>query len=274
MGFPSRFAVGAGPFSGPPAILPAAVDGRDGAVIGSREASVLAPVAHELRGPVMALTLAAEVLVQDAGTLRPGRLHDLLQAMHARTLWLQGLVENLLYAALAEQGRVHMQPAALDLREVAAEIRPVVAPILQQRGQRLTVRARGAPSAIRADGRRIGQVLVNLILNASKYSPLGAPIGVVLTPGRRPGTVRVAVEDRGRGLPPGAAERLFQPFYRPSAARATADGVGLGLAIVRSVVEAHGGRVGAENRPGGGARFWFELPERGAPGGPAHPFRA
>jgi signal transduction histidine kinase len=174
-------------------------------------------------------------------------------------------VENLLYAALAGQGQVRLRPAALDLRLVAAEIRPVVAPLLEQRGQRLTLRARGAPGVVAADGRRVGQVLVNLILNASKYSPDGTPVAVVLAPGRRPGAVRVAVEDRGPGLPPGDPARLFRPFYRPAAARAAA-GVGLGLAIVRSVVEAHGGQVGAENRPGGGARFWFELPALNAPG--------
>jgi two-component system sensor histidine kinase KdpD len=223
----------------------------------------------------MALTLAAEVLVQDVDVLERDRLRDLLRAMHARALWLQGLAENLLYAVLAEQGRVRLQRAALDVRDVAAEIRPVVEPILQRRGQRLTLRTRGAGPAVPAvpaDGRRLGQVLVNLILNASKFSPPGAPITVVVGPGRRPGAVRVAVEDRGRGLPPGAPERLFRPFYRPQAAR-DSDGMGLGLAIVRSVVEAHGGRVGAANRPGGGARFWFELPARGDPGGAARRVR-
>jgi two-component system sensor histidine kinase KdpD len=100
---------------------------------------------------------------------------------------------------------------------------------------------------------------VNLIANASKYSAADTRISVRLT--TQDGLVRVAVADRGPGLPQAGGARLFEPFYRGEEA-ATADptGVGLGLAIVRAVVDAHGGKVGAANRRSGGANIWIELP--------------
>ena len=85
-------------------------------------------------------------------------------------------------------------------------------------------------------------------------------IRVTLT--RTPAAVRVAVEDRGPGIPAGAVARVFEPFYQAATPTAPGQrGVGLGLAIVKEIVEAHGGRVGAENRRGGGARVWCELPQ-------------
>jgi two-component system sensor histidine kinase KdpD len=135
----------------------------------------------------------------------------------------------------------------------------VVEPLLAQRGQRLRVRSRGAAAEVSGDGRRLGQVLVNLILNASKFGEPNSPIDVTLSFSGE--LVRVAVADRGPGLPEGGAQRLFEAYVRSAAATQSGkEGVGLGLAIVRSIVEAHSGRVGGENRRGGGARFWFELP--------------
>jgi signal transduction histidine kinase len=113
-----------------------------------------------------------------------------------------------------------------------------------------------------ADSRRLGQVLINLILNASKFGEEKTPIDVTISV--RGGGVHVAVSDRGPGVSSDQADRLFEPYYRaPASAASGKDGVGLGLSIVKSIVEAHGGRVGVENRRGGGARFWFFIPTVG-----------
>jgi two-component system sensor histidine kinase KdpD len=232
--------------------------------------AIISTVAHELRGPLMALATSAELLVADFDSLAPEQIREMVAAIHCRALWLQELVENLLCAASLREGRlaIHVQP--LNLIEVVAEVRQVVNPLLRRRDQRLRIHDVSPIQLpeVHADGRRLGQVLVNLILNASKFSPPGSPVEVVL--GARGPMMRVTVADRGPGLPTGLIEQLFEPFFRaPSSqsapllgvAGATApEGVGLGLAIVKEIVARHGGSVGAANRRGGGARFWFELP--------------
>jgi two-component system sensor histidine kinase KdpD len=214
-------------------------------------------VAHELRGPLMALATSSELLVEDFESLPPEQVREMVAGIHGRALWLQGLVENLLAAATLQEGRLYLHIQPTNLKEVVTEVQQVVQPLLNRRGQRLRVRARGRLPEVPADSRRIGQVVVNLVLNASKFSPDGTEILVTLS--GRGGGVQVSVLDDGPGLPDGLAERLFEPFYRaPTTERQ--EGIGLGLAIVKSIIERHGGRTGAENRPEGGARFWFELP--------------
>jgi two-component system sensor histidine kinase KdpD len=183
----------------------------------------------------------------------------MVTTMHRGALWLHGLVENLLCAATIRDGRFQVHRQTVALEDVIDEVRPVVAPLLGQKGQRLETSNKGAIPEISADPRRIGQVLVNLIGNASKYTDDSSPIELsVAIHGE---SVRVTVADRGPGIPAGTEDQLFEPFYRAgSAARSAKEGVGLGLSIVRSIVDAHDGRVGAVNRPGGGACFWFELP--------------
>ena len=109
----------------------------------------------------------------------------------------------------------------------------------------------------------IEQVLINLLDNALKYTPPGSPIEV--TRGRTTGgAVLIEVADRGPGLPPGEERRIFEKFHRADAAPSVR-GAGLGLAICRGIVQAHGGRIWAENRPGGGVAFRFTLPLTEAP---------
>ena len=108
----------------------------------------------------------------------------------------------------------------------------------------------------------IEQVFINLVENAVKYTPPGTPIEISATAVE--GAVRVDVSDRGPGLPPGEETRIFEKFYRAPGATSTS-GVGLGLTICRGIITAHGGRIWAENRPGGGAVFHFTLPFAGAP---------
>lgn len=108
----------------------------------------------------------------------------------------------------------------------------------------------------------VGQVLVNLLENAVNYSPSGTPIDISVT--ASPREVTVSIADRGPGLRPGDETRVFEKFYRANG-KASRSGAGLGLAICRGIVELHGGRIWAENRPGGGAVFRFMLPIVGTP---------
>jgi signal transduction histidine kinase len=221
--------------------------------------SVLATVAHELRGPLTALATSSELLAEDFVHLDPSQVRDMLGAMHRRTLWLQGLVENLLCAATIRDGRLQLFCQSLGLADMLDDVRAVVGPILAQRGQRLRVRMSSDLPEVLADSRRLGQVLINLILNASKFGAVNTSIDVRAS--IRDGAVRVVVADRGPGVSMQQAQRLFEPYFRSTVTAGTSrEGVGLGLSIVKSIVEAHGGAVGVENRRGGGARFWFSIP--------------
>ena len=225
----------------------------------AHELTVLATVAHELRGPLTALATSSELLAEDFAHLDPEQVKSMLEAMHRRTLWLQGLVENLLCAATIREGRLQLHCQPLSLADLLADVQAVVGPLLAQRGQKLRTRMPNKLPEVLADGRRLGQVLVNLILNASKFGPPNSSIDVTIS--ARDGVVRVTVADRGPGVAPEHAERLFEPYFRaPGTAGSGKDGVGLGLSIVKSIVEAHGGLVGVETRRGGGAQFWFSLP--------------
>src|ERR1051325_5167369 len=143
------------------------------------ELTVLATVAHELRGPLHALATSSELLAEDFLHLNPQQVKSMLDAMHRRTLWLQGLVENLLCAATIREGRLQLHRQSFGVADLLADVDAVVGPLLAQRDQRLRVRMSPGLPAILADSRRLGQVLVNLILNASKFGPSNSTIDLV-----------------------------------------------------------------------------------------------
>src|SRR5438105_3416468 len=190
------------------------------------ELSVLATVAHELRGPLTALATSSELLAEDFLDLDPAQVKAMLEAMHRRTLWLQGLVENLLCAATIREGRLTLYRQSLSLSDLLADVEAVVGPLLAQRGQRLRVRFGQGVAEVLGDSRRLSQVLVNLILNASKFGPANSPIDLTIT--GRGNAVRISVADRGPGVPGEYVQRLFEPYYRdPASVGSGKDGVGL-----------------------------------------------
>jgi two-component system, OmpR family, sensor histidine kinase KdpD len=216
----------------------------------------LATLAHELRAPLHSLSASAAVLAEDLDELSPDQIRQMARAIQRRAVWLQGLTENLLCAATTERGGLSIMPELYDLRAVVEETVLVLEPILTRRGQRVELSLPTAPATALVDARRFGQALANLILNASKYSDPGAPIQVTVAPAGGSGRWRVTVADEGMGLPPGDVAALFEPYVRGAD---TGDGLGLGLAVVKSIAAAHNGLVGAAPREGRGAEFWIEL---------------
>jgi K+-sensing histidine kinase KdpD len=227
-----------------------------------REAlGLLSTVAHELRAPLTSVMMASDVLAEHFEELGAEEITKRLLTIRQGTLWMQGLVANLLCAAVIQAGHFQLRREPVCLRDVLAEIQLVIEPLLVQKGQRLRVSASGNLPEVPADRRRIGQVLMNLLSNASKFGKPDTVIGVALTAARTGDVARVAVTDSGPGISPADRMSLFEPFQRAAeASQAGKEGVGLGLAIVKAIVEAHGGRVGARNRRSGGACFWFDLP--------------
>ncbi|UCC64358.1 MAG: hypothetical protein JSV36_04685, partial [Anaerolineae bacterium] len=150
------------------------------------------------------------------------------------------------------------------LGDIIAEAIRTMQPLLDKHGQRLMVELPAAIPVVQADPRRTVQVLVNLLSNASKYGPDEAEIAIGAA--RREGWVRVTVADQGPGVPSAYRDLVFHRFERPETDHTKAQyGVGLGLSVVKAIVEAHGGQVGVDDQPGSGSAFWFTLPVVSAP---------
>lgn len=219
----------------------------------------LANITHEFRTPLAALAASVELLRDQAPTLSPAELRELLNSVHLSVLDLQTLVDNLLESASIEAGRFHVFARPCRLRDIIVEARHVIQPLLDKHGQQVTFSVPEALPPVRADFRRTVQVLVNLLDNASKYGTEGGRITLVVE--FRAPWVRVAVTDDGTGIPLELRRNLFRRFSRLEAARESRQaGAGLGLSVVKAIVEAQGGEVGVQNASvGGGTCLWFTL---------------
>jgi two-component system sensor histidine kinase KdpD len=220
-----------------------------------QRASDLSTIAHEMRTPLSALQTTSELLDRDFEELEQQQMRSMVSSIHRGVVWLRGLMENLLTAASVQDGRFEIHRRPIDLRDVVAEVRHLSRPLLARKQQQVRVRSARSLPRVAADERRLAQVVLNLVTNASKYSGIGTRIDVTIS--TRSGKVRVTVADRGPGIPAGSAARIFEPYERGG--RTDGDGVGIGLSVVRSILEAHGGTVGVKNRRAGGSVFWFEL---------------
>jgi two-component system sensor histidine kinase KdpD len=167
-------------------------------------------------------------------------------------------VDNLLESVNIEAGRFSIQRRATDLNQVLANAITMVQPLLDRRDQQLSLAEPLLLPPIHADATRLTQVIINLLANASKYSPLETGIDVCVE--HDDGMVRVCVADRGKGIPAEERAHLFDRFVRLSDSTTEQYGIGLGLSVVKAIVEGHGGTVGVDERPGGGSVFWFTLP--------------
>lgn len=216
---------------------------------------LVANVSHELRTPISALRALLENLLD--GVERPDP--ETLQVMLAQTERLGRLVDQLLELSRLESGDVPM------VRERFA-LPPLVARVLSEidvmRGRRDVELAQDLPKdlpPVYADAERVHQVLFNLLDNAVRFTPPGGR--VMVRASTKNGSVDVAVADTGPGIASEHLPRVFERFYRVDPGRSRDEGgTGIGLAIARSVVEAHGGRIWAESQPGKGSVFTFELP--------------
>lgn len=218
---------------------------------------LLYSVAHELRGPLGVLENSIDIIATEQDDLLPGEIARLATTAQRTARRLRSLMEDLLSAGAIQAGRIAVDPQPLEVSELIESAAELVQPALDERQQRLEVDVAVGGAAVSADPRYARQVLTNLISNASKYSPHSTAIRVVAR--RVADDVRIAVEDRGPGIAPEDKDALFERFYR-ARPRGSEPGVGLGLAIAKGIVDAHGGRMGLESVLGAGSRFWFTLP--------------
>jgi PAS domain S-box-containing protein len=219
----------------------------------------LANVAHEFRTPLSALAASVELLIDQAPDLSPAELEELLISLHLGTLGLQTLIDNLLESASIETGHFRVHPRPSNLTDIIGDAIDMMQPLLDKHAQRLVLELPVEIPTVLADPRRTVQVLINLLSNASKYGPDDAEIEISVTVGGP--WAKVTVSDSGPGIPPTQRKNLFQRFVYSRTGNDKAQvGAGLGLSVVKAVVEAHGAEVGIDERPGGGSTFWFTLP--------------
>jgi two-component system sensor histidine kinase KdpD len=176
------------------------------------------------------------------------------EAIEHEALRLNRLVGNLLDLSRIESGSLKPDKGWYDLAALVGEVLGRLKPVTAGHGVSVEL-AEDLPP-IPLDYIEIDEVLTNLVENATKYTPPGSEIAIAAR--QLDGEVEVEVADRGPGIPAAALRRIFEPFYRVEGARAR--GTGLGLAVAKGLIEAHGGRIWVENRPDGGAKFAFTLP--------------
>jgi len=217
--------------------------------------NMTADIAHELRTPLSVIRANLEAVLD--GVFEPST--ENVAAIHKETVLLSRLVDDLQELALAEAGQLRIEREPTDLVDLAERVVTGVAARAEGEGITLVKELASDLPSVSADSQRIGQVLSNLIDNALRHSSEG---GQVTVRARQAGQmVQVDVVDEGPGVSPEELSLVFERFYRGDKARSRqTGGAGLGLSIVRQLVEAHGGRVWVESTEGQGATFSFTLP--------------
>jgi len=216
--------------------------------------SLLSSVSHDLRTPLAAITGAVTTILEGSGRLEAATRQELLESVRDEAERLNRLVQNLLEMTRLESGALQLRRELHPIEEVIGAALGRFAKSLGTR--RVTTRVPRDLPLVAIDDVLVEQVLVNLFDNTLKYTPPTSPIEIIATATDRNLTVEIA--DHGPGLPPGEEDKVFDKFYRAHAIGGR--GAGLGLAICRGIVRAHGGRIWAQNLPGGGVAFLFTLP--------------
>ena len=208
---------------------------------------------HELRTPVAVILAQCEEAQAD-----PSQRDHALQVIQSQARGMSALISQLLTLARADQGRLNLEKEPIDLGELTQMVAAQTEELAAATGIRVECRA-DAGLWVQGDETMLVRMLLNLTENAVKYGREGGFVRITLS--RQGDCLEGRVEDDGIGITPQQQERIWERFYQADPSRSSSQGgVGLGLPMVRTIVQAHGGRVWAESRPGGGSVFLFRLP--------------
>ncbi len=223
----------------------------------------VAMVAHDLKNPVLAMEIAARLLRRSAGDEQAFRTY--LDAMEEEMHRLRTIVRDLTDDVQVASGHFSLQRAPVDLGAIVRQL--IQAQATAWASHQLVVETAPRCTVV-GDARRLERVVQNLVSNAVKYGPCHARITVRVE--KKDRFALLTVSDQGRGIAPEDLQVIFQPFGRGRSADMSAEGAGMGLYVVKQIVEAHGGRIEVESEPGQGATFRVSLPlaqEQSFPGG-------
>lgn len=218
----------------------------------------LLTVSHELRTPVTSVKGFAEMLIGKENSLNQ-RQREAIEAINESAGELTALIDDLLDLARSDAGRLRINQRPTAVRPLLDRVARRMRPGLEARDQRLTVSSPAKLPRIKADPERISQVLTNLLGNACKYAPQGSSVRLSAQPNGR--VVKIEVADEGPGIPAEDLEHVFERFWRADSSESqSVGGTGLGLSIARSLVELHGGTIGARSEEGEGTTISFTIP--------------
>ncbi len=216
-------------------------------------------IAHDLRSPLGAMLMRTDLILRGHRGVLSAELIGDLRKMDGNMRRLVALINDFLDFARMEDAAHKMARARVDLAELMVEVVDEFKPVIESTRQTMQIDAKAGATVALGDKGRLRQVLTNLLTNAIKFAPQG---GVIALRARTVGRwCELSVEDDGPGIPPETLPTLFKRYSRGPTGQGQAAGTGLGLLIVREIVEAHGGTVGVESTPGRGSRFWFRVPE-------------
>jgi len=218
-------------------------------------ASLMQMVAHDLRSPLMSCMISLDIILDRESASLSEKGQKQLGAMQINLDRLIGLTNDLLLIEQYENDQLALDRGPENIKEIVEQAIAAVSALAQ--AKKLTVRNLAAQEYVNVDRNRIVQVVVNYLSNAIKFSP--AEGSIEITSEVIPGRLTVSVRDHGKGLTKEEKAKLFQKFAQTKEGK-TAGGAGLGLAICKSIVKAHGGSVGVSSESGKGAVFWFYVP--------------
>jgi len=233
---------------------------RQQEILDRERKDLTAAISHDLRTPLASISAMVEAL-GDGVVAEAAEVAEYYARLQREVERLDGMIDDLFELAQLDAGVLQLNRRPLAPQEIAAEVVDSMRPQATAAGIELNLRIQGDPPVCALDGSRVERVIANLVRNALEHTPRGGSVEVEVSGG--PGAVSMAVRDTGKGIGERELPRVWDRFYRGDESRARTpggDGVGLGLAIVRGFVEAHGGEVGVDSSPGRGATFRISLP--------------
>jgi signal transduction histidine kinase len=210
---------------------------------------------HELKTPLTPVLASSELLVSE---LHEEPYLSLAKNIHHGDANLNRRIDELLDLARIETGMLEVNPKAVDARQLLLAIAEDMKAMVTSNGQSLTVNIPPSMSPVWADEERLRQIVLNLMINASKFTPEGGKI--ILRAEEKNSSLVVEVEDTGPGIPKEEQKQLFQPYHRRLANRDNLGGLGLGLALCKYLVQLHGGQIWVQSEIGQGSNFGFSIP--------------
>jgi len=219
----------------------------------------IANITHEFRTPLAALSASVELLMDQLPTLTLPETRELMKALNIGVINLQSLIDNLIEAASIESGRFKVNPKPVPFDQILTDAVSTIKPIVEKHKLTLITPKQKLSVPVIADRRRTSQALVNLLSNAVKHSPQNGNISIATSIVGE--TMLIEVADEGEGVAANQQPYLFNRYTSTSNEGAFSQlGLGLGLSVVKAIIEAQNGEVGFKNRQAGGALFWFTLP--------------